>query len=221
MKRYFAYLLVGLFVVAAHAADTKGLAKWEKDIAAFEAADRTNAPPQNAILFIGSSGIRRWTTLAKDFPDHRVINRGFGGSQIADATHFAERIVFPYKPKMIVMRAGSNDLKAGKSAEQVAADFKAFVAKVREKLPETEIVYVGMNPTPARWSQHDREVAANKMIIAFAKETLRVKYIDTNDQYLGTDGQPRADLLIADRLHFNAEGYKILTGLVRPYLPKE
>lgn len=220
MKRIFAYILIGLFVVVARAADTKAFAKWEKDIAAFEAADKTNPPPQNAILFIGSSGIRMWKTLAKDFPDHRVINRGFGGSQIADSTHFADRIVFPYKPKMIVLRAGSNDLRANKSAEQVAADFKAFVAKVREKLPETEIVFVGMNPTPARWKQHDREVAANTMIAAFAKETPRVKYVDTHDHFLGPDGQPRADLLIADKLHFNAAGYKILTGLVRPYLPQ-
>jgi lysophospholipase L1-like esterase len=218
MKQIFAVLLLA---VAAHAASTQGPAKWEKDIAAFEAADKTNPPPQNAILFIGSSGIRMWKTLAKDFPDHRVINRGFGGSQIADSTHFAERIVFPYKPKLIILRAGSNDLKAGKSSEQVFADFKAFVAKAHKELPKTEIVYVGMSPTPARWSQHDREVAVNKMIVAFAKETPRVKYIETHDHYLGPNGQPRADLMVADKLHFNAEGYKILTELIRPYLPKE
>ncbi len=221
MKRLFAYILIGLFAVAARAAEKQNFAKWEKDIATFEAFDRTNPPPQNAIIFIGSSVIRMWKTLAKDFPDHRVINRSFGGSQIADSTHFADRIVFPYKPKMIVMRAGSNDLKAGKSPGQVAADFKAFVIMVREKLPDTDIVYVGMNPTPARWSQHDREVAANKMIIAFAKETPHVKYIDTNDHFLSPDGRPRPDLMIADKLHFNAEGYKILTKLIRPYLPKE
>jgi lysophospholipase L1-like esterase len=218
MKYTFALLLL---VVAAHAATTQGPARWEKDIAAFEAADKTNPPPQNAILFLGSSGFRRWATLAQDFPNHRVINRAFGGSQIADSTHFAERIIFPYKPKMIVLRAGSNDLKAGKSSEQVADDFKAFVAKVHKQLPQTEIIYVSMNPTPARWNQHDKEVAANTMIAAFAKQTPRVKYIETHDHYLTPDGQPRPDLMVADKLHFNAEGYKILTALIRPYLPKE
>ncbi len=220
MKRLFTFFLIGLFAATARGADTQGFAEWEKEIAAFEAADRVNPPPQNAILFIGSSGIRMWETLSRDFPDYRVINRGFGGSQIADSTHFAERIVFPYKPKMIVLRAGSNDLNDGKTAEQVAADFKAFVAKVHEELPETDILFVGMNPTPSRWKQHDREIAANAMIAAFARETARVKYVDTYGYYLGPDGQPRADLLIADKLHFNAEGYKILTALSRPYLPK-
>jgi lysophospholipase L1-like esterase len=221
MKQILALLL---FATAGYAADTPNFAKpskWEKDIAAFEAADRTNPPPQNAILFIGSSGIRLWKTLAKDFPDHRVINRGFGGSQIADSTRFAGRIIFPYKPKMIVLRAGSNDLWAKKSPEQVITDFKAFVAKVHEKLPATEIVFVSMNPTIARWRQHNKELAVNAGIAAFAKETARVKYIETHDHYLGPDGQPRADLLHTDKLHFSPEGYKILTSLIRPYLPKE
>src|SRR5438128_1146008 len=101
-------------------------AKWEKEIAAYEQMDRTNPPPRGALLFVGSSTIRRWETLAKDFPQHQVINRGFGGSQIADASHFAERIIFPYEPRMIFLRAGGNDIYAGKSPEQVFADYKEF-----------------------------------------------------------------------------------------------
>src|SRR5688572_3579536 len=94
-----------------------GPARWEKEIAAYEAADRANPPAKGGIVFTGSSTIRRWTTLASDFPDHHVLNRGFGGSQIVDATHFAERIVIPYAPRMVVLRAGGNDIHAGKSAE--------------------------------------------------------------------------------------------------------
>ena len=221
MKRIIAGLLIALLTLAAQAADTKHVDRWEKEIAAFEAADRVHPPQTNAILFIGSSGIRMWTTLARDFPEHHVINRGFGGSMIVDSTCFAERIVFPYKPKMIVLRAGTNDLAAGKTADQVIADFKAFVAKVREQLPDTDILYVGMNPTPARWKQHAREVAVNTAIAAFAKTTPHVLYLDTNDQFLDANGQPRADLIAPDKLHFNAAGYKTITALIRPYLPKE
>src|SRR5262249_31053266 len=110
-------------------------AKWEKEIAAFEQSDHTNPPPKGALLFIGSSTIRLWKSLAQDFPEQRVINRGFGGSEILDATHFAERIVFPCEPRMIFLRAGGNDLNAGKSPEQVFADFKAFVTRIHGKLP--------------------------------------------------------------------------------------
>ena len=69
--------------------------RWEKEIAAFEEKDKTNPPPKGGLLFIGSSTIRGWKTLEQDYPNHKVINRGFGGSQIVDSTHFAERVIFP------------------------------------------------------------------------------------------------------------------------------
>ena len=65
-----------------------------KDIAAFEEKDRTNPPPQNEILLVGSSSIRLWKS-AEAFPDLKVINRGFGGSQISDSLRYAERIILP------------------------------------------------------------------------------------------------------------------------------
>src|SRR6185312_14197633 len=68
-------------VLCAEAAHDHHSGQWEKDIAAFEARDKTNPPPANGILFIGSSTIRFWTTLATDFPGQPVINRGFGGSE--------------------------------------------------------------------------------------------------------------------------------------------
>src|SRR5688572_19482185 len=112
-------------------------ARWEKDVAAFEASDRTAPPPKNALLFLGSSTIVRWKTLQQDYPGHAIINRGFGGNEIADSTHFADRIIFPYQPRTIFLRAGGNDIHNGKTPEQVFADFKAFVATVRAKLPES------------------------------------------------------------------------------------
>src|SRR4029450_11374400 len=115
-------LLGALFQVRA-AETVNGPAKWENDIRAFETADKTNPPPKHAILFIGSSSIRLWKTLQQDFSERKVINRGFGGAEIADSVHFVDRIVFPYEPKMVVMYAGGNDINAGKSPEQVFTDF--------------------------------------------------------------------------------------------------
>lgn len=141
-----------------------GSARFEKEIAAYEQHDRIHPPPKNAILFIGSSTIRRWKTLDEDFPEHRVINRGFGGSQIVDATHFAERIIFPYEPRAIFLRSGPNDIHAGKTAEQVFTDFKEFVAKVHAKLPQTTIVFIGLCPVPARWAERDANKALNTLV---------------------------------------------------------
>src|SRR5688500_12800475 len=88
---------------------THNFARWEKAIAAYEEADKKDPPAKGGVLFIGSSTIRMWRSLSSDFPGHNVINRGFGGSQIVDSTHFAERLIFPHEPKMVVLRAGGND----------------------------------------------------------------------------------------------------------------
>lgn len=225
-KRYFLEIIVlcallpCLLALHAQTPAPQGPARWEKDIAAFEARDKTNPPPQNALLFIGSSTILLWKTLAQDLPSHQVINRGFGGSQIADAAYYVDRIVIPYKPKMVLLRSGGNDIFSGKSPEQVFADFQAFVAKVHAKLPKTDIVYISLSPSVARWNQWDKEVALNKMVKDFTRKNKRVKYLDTADISVGADGMPRPELFIADKLHLNAEGYKLLAARVRQYLSK-
>jgi len=193
-------------------------AQWEGEIAAFEQSDLTNPPPKGGIEFIGSSMIRRWKTLAQDFPGQLVFNRGFGGSEIVDSTHFAPRVIFPYAPRVIFFRAGGNDLWAGKSPEQVFADFQKFTATVHAKLPATEIIFISWSPTPSRWKQ---EEALNRLVENFARQTPHLQYIETYDLPLGADGLPRPELFVADQLHFNADGYKLLAERVRTMLARQ
>jgi lysophospholipase L1-like esterase len=200
------------------AAPQHNFARWEKEIAAYEASDRTNPPPKGGALFIGSSTIRLWKTLATDFPDHKVINRGFGGSEIVDATHFANRIIFPYEPKQIFLRSGGNDIHGGRLPEQVAADFVNFVFAVHDRLPNAEIIYIAVNPAPARWGENDKYRALNKTIREQAVHMPRVSFVDAYDISLTPDGRGRPELFIADKLHFNNHGYKLLAETVRPYL---
>jgi lysophospholipase L1-like esterase len=192
--------------------------RWEKDIQAFEAADRENPPPTNAVLFIGSSSIRMWKTLAEDFPDHQVINRGFGGSQIADSLAFADRILLPYKPRQIVLYAGDNDINAGKTPEQALADFKQFVARVHDELPKTRIAFIAIKPSTARWHLRDAMQQANELIADYCATDKRLDYIAIWTPMLGKDGKPRPDLLIEDGLHLNDAGYHVWTKAVRPFL---
>jgi lysophospholipase L1-like esterase len=194
-------------------------AKWEKEIAAFEDSDRNMPPPKGGIVFTGSSTVRMWRTLGQDFPGQKVINRGFGGSEIVDATHFADRIIFPYEPKMIFLRAGGNDIHAGKTPAHVFADFHAFVAKVREKLPTSQIIYISISPAPSRWPESDKYREANRLIREAAVNMPFVGYCETFDMVLGPDGNARHELFINDMLHFNAEGYVLLAKNVRPFMP--
>ncbi len=218
MRFPFQLWLLCLFALTATAQSKTNA--FEKEILAFEASNKTNPPPRNAVLFIGSSSIRLWKNLAQDLPDYRVINRGFGGSHISDSIHFAERIVLPYRPRAIVLYAGGNDLNAGKSPETVLTDFKTFATKVREKLPQTKLVYISIAPNPARWAQIDRVREANRLIRDYILQHPHLSYIDVHPHMLGSDGEPKPDIYVADRLHMNAKGYAIWKEVVGGHLKK-
>jgi lysophospholipase L1-like esterase len=205
-------------LVHAQAPAAAGPERWEAEIRAMEAADAAAPPAKGGIVFIGSSSIRLWKTLADDFPGLPVVNRGFGGSQMADSTFFAPRILLPLEPRLVVVYSGGNDINAGRTAAEVEAAFRAFVARVHETLPAARIAYISIAGNPARWAQVDRVRDANARIAALARTDPRLAFIDVFPHMLGADGLPRPEIFVADRLHMNAEGYKIWTRVVGPYL---
>jgi len=209
------FLLVPARVVLA-AAPVHDFARWESEVAAYEVQDRASPPPKGALLFAGSSTIRMWTTLAADFPGHDVVNRGFGGTEIVDSTHFADRLIFPHAPRVIYLRAGGNDLHNGKTPRQVLADFKEFVAVIHARLPATDIWYIAANPTIARLGETGATAELNGLIQAFARWHARVHYLDAWSVSLDAAGKVRPELFREDLLHFNAAGYKLLAERVRP-----
>jgi lysophospholipase L1-like esterase len=209
-------LLVGLLGGASDAAAPEN-GPWEKEIRAFEKRDRQQPPPEGAVLFVGSSSIRLWN-LSESFPGVATINRGFGGSQLVDSVQFAERIVIPYRPKLIVVYAGDNDIAAGKMPTQVAGDFKQFVGKVRPALPETPIAFLSIKPSIKRWALIDRIRAANRLIEQYTADHDQLLYVDVFAPMLGPDGQPRKELFRDDGLHLNAAGYKLWATALKPVL---
>jgi len=195
---------------------------FESDIRAFEAADATSPPAPGSVVFVGSSSIRLWKTLASDFPDlpAPVLNRGFGGSQVADSVRYADRIVLPYRPSAVVLYAGDNDLAAGKSPQQVASDARAFASKVHAAQPDTPILFIAIKPSIARRHLLDQVREANGLVKEFADEDEHVDYVDVFTPMLTPEGEPRGELLVADKLHMNADGYKLWTEILRPHLDR-
>lgn len=192
-------------------------ADWEQDMQRFAALDAASPPPRHAVLFVGSSSIRLWETLASDFPGLPVINRGFGGSELRDSTFYADRIVIPYAPRQIVMYAGENDLHAGRTPQQVEQDFRVFVQTVCRELPGVRIAYISNKPSPSRARLLDAQRQANALIKAEAGR-LHVDYIDVFTSMLDANGQPREELFVEDRLHLNHAGYELWRQKVAPYL---
>jgi lysophospholipase L1-like esterase len=194
-------------------------AQWEREIAAFESKDRTSPPPQDCIVFVGSSSIRLWKSLAADFPGFPVVNRGFGGSQLADSVNFAERIITPYHPRQVVIYAGGNDINAGKSPDVVYGDFVALVKKLRAAMPHVEIAYISSAPNPARWAQVEKVKRLNTLVAEYCRHR-DIEFINVFPLMLGPDGLPKPDIYVSDRLHMNAKGYEIWKEAVGPYLKK-
>jgi lysophospholipase L1-like esterase len=192
--------------------------KWETEIKKFEESDRQNPPAKGAVLFLGSSSIRGWQSLAEDFPGIKVTNRGFGGSEIADSTFYADRIVIPYRPRIVVFYAGDNDLANGKTPQQVFDDYKAFVSRVQRKLPTTRIAFISIKPSPARASLLQSMKDANALIKAYVSHDKSLIYIDVFTPMLRSDGSPRPELFGPDRLHMNREGYSLWKSVVAPYI---
>ena len=91
---------------------------------------------------------------------------------------------------MIFLRAGGNELWAGKTPERVLADFKDFVATVRSRLPRTVIVFIGWNPSVARWKLADKEKEMNRLIEACVRPTPGLKYVDAWSIPLDATGKP-------------------------------
>jgi lysophospholipase L1-like esterase len=194
-------------------------ARFESEIAEFEKWDRQNAVPDNPILFVGSSTIRLWQS-ADAFPGLPVINRGFGGSTIADVNHFADRIVFKYKPRVIVFYSGDNDIAAGRTPDGVFDDFQTFAASIHDRLPDTQLIYLAIKPSNARWKLWPKMQEVNARVKDFTRENKQLTYIDTAPPLLGGDGQPIKELFRDDGLHMSLKGYATWNKLLAPILAR-
>jgi lysophospholipase L1-like esterase len=193
--------------------------RWEPAIQKFEEADKLSPPPQNAIVFIGASSIVRWN-LKESFPElgSQAINRGFGGSLAADSTRYADRIVIPYKPRMVVFYAGDNDVEANHTPQQIADDFAAFERKVHAALPTTQIVFISIKPSIRRFPWIEQIKGANALVKQYCATHPNLTFVDIVPQMLGADGKPIKELLVEDGLHMTPAGYKIWNDALRPIL---
>ncbi len=190
--------------------------RFEAEIRAFEAADRAHPPPLGAVVFIGSSSFRNWVNVAADFPGVSVLNRGFGGSTIADIVYYMDRILIPYRPRLVVLYAGDNDLAEGRTPERVVADYRAFVAHLRAALPATRLVFVSIKPSPSRRALIPRVRKTNRRIQRIiARDNLQV-YADVFTPMLDAAGQPRPELFLDDSLHMTRAGYLLWRSRLTP-----
>ncbi|HNJ96050.1 MAG TPA: GDSL-type esterase/lipase family protein [Ferruginibacter sp.] len=218
MKRILFFLALVILVIPASLAQP-----YAKEIADFKKQDSLSFPESGQILFVGSSSFTLWKDVQQYFPQHSIINRGFGGSTLLDVTRYEADIIFPYKPKQIVIYCGENDIANDSTVTGavVFERFKKLYDDIRLNLGKVPIVYVSMKPSPSRWHLRAKQTDGNERIRKFLrKKKRRAVFVDVWPGMLGADGKPREELYIADKLHMNAGGYAIWQKLLEPLLLK-
>jgi len=205
-------------VATTRAAASIDVERFAQEIAAFDSADRAAPPAPGGIVFVGSSTIRLWSTLAQDFAGLPVINRGFGGSTFPDALHYLQRTVLRYHPRTVVVYEGDNDLTSGRTPQQVADDYRSFVRGVRDSLPDARIIFLSIKPSPSRWALESQRREANRLVRAIVSADPKQTFIDVGTPMLDPSGRPRAALYRADSLHMTPAGYVIWRSTVAPFL---
>lgn len=193
--------------------------RWAESLAAFAAADQAHPPKPGGVLFVGSSSIRLWNGLETEFQSLPVVvKRGFGGSRMLDCARHLHQLVQPYKPRLVLVYAGDNDLAEGRTPEQVLQAFTAFVDGVRTSLPATRIAYISIKPSPSRASLMPEIRQTNELIRAYTLKTRNTDFIDIYTPMLDAAGQPRPELFRDDLLHLNAQGYALWKQVITAHL---
>lgn len=194
--------------------------RWETEISALERRVQQDAVGTGGVVFYGSSSFRVWTNLAAAFPGHRVVNLGFGGSQLSDLNRYFDRLVPPLQPRLLLIYGGDNDLAEGKTPAQVEADFRELVGRVRVRLPRTRVAFVSVKPSPSRLKWLEAQQLANERVRRMAARWRRVDYLDAATPLMGASGQPEERFFGPDRLHLNGEGYAVWRKVLEPYVER-
>ncbi|MEZ4851935.1 MAG: GDSL-type esterase/lipase family protein [Bacteroidia bacterium] len=193
-----------------------------EDIEAFEKADQANFPPEGAALFVGSSSLRMWKTIEEDLAPFPVINRGFGGSTFKELNYYADRIVYPYKPKCVFVYEGDNDITKDEiGPTEVLEAFMKFHSDLKAKLPGTKVYFLSIKPSIRRENLLQKATETNRVVQQWALSQPDVDFVNVATAMMNDDGSIRSDIFIDDNLHMNATGYALWTPIVKAYLQKE
>jgi hypothetical protein len=196
--------------------------RWEPDIQKFEALDKTENYPDDAVLFAGSSSIRLWSSLAADMSPYPVIQRGYGGARLSDFAVYADRIFSPHNCRALVFFV-ANDITGSpgdKSPEEVKKLFSIVFRTFRKYNPGAPVFYVGITPSRSRWQAWPEINRSNEIMKQWCEKRKSLMFIQTDTAFLDSKGEPREELFRSDKLHLNDEGYSIWTRIIRGELDR-
>lgn len=203
------------FLTPTYAQDTD---RFKEEVEALTEKYQQRDWKKGGVVFTGSSSIRLWKTLEKDFPKSNIINTGFGGSQTHHLIKYLDQLVLEFEPKKIFIYEGDNDINAGKPIRQILEEFFEIMERVTAVVPDAQFYFISAKPSPSRWAKKGQYELFNEQLRKFAMNHSNANFIDIWTPMLGKDGNPKPELFIEDNLHMNEKGYAIWKKAVKPYL---
>ena len=191
--------------------------RFEYEINKFKKLDKESKQPENAIVFTGSSSIRKWDNLQEMFPQYKIIKRGFGGSTFPELIYYANDLIFKYKPKIVVIYEGDNDQYI-LTAEDIYINVCYLSNLIHQKLPKTKIIYLSAKPSPSRIRFLKSTALTNIYIEHYCQTDSLAYYVDIFDPMFDENGKIRTDIFKGDSLHLNNKGYKIWQKALLPLI---
>lgn len=209
---------LGIFIYSSLYAQ-KGF-PFDNEIREFKKQDNEKSPPQNAILFLGSSSIRKWTDLESRFSGTPIIRRGVGGCELWQVVDFyTPFVLFPYQPRKIFLYAGDNDIASGRSSEFVLQQFKKFMNMVDSGLPKAKVYFMSIKECPARAKYYPEVKKTNELIKNYVKTIHSARFINLVDVIKAKNAQtPDSSLFESDYIHLNKAGYDRWAKVLKPYV---
>ena len=192
-------------------------ARWSRDIEAFDTLNESMSESADAILFIGSSSIRRWEAMSEDMVPYATIRRGYGGAKYTDMAVFARRIISPHRYRAIVMFVGNGVVGQSNdhTPDQIEELTRYIVEQSFDCQPDAPFFLVEITPCERRFHAWSKIRAVNARLREVALTTANTYFVPTASHYLKPDGTPRPELFVEDKLHLNQAGYKLWAKLIR------
>ena len=190
---------------------------FEREIAVLNRRIHQKKNKKDLLVFYGSSTIRLWKNIDRDFPIWNTLNLGFGGAFIHSLSDYFETLFHDLEPTAIVLYLGGNDLTLGYSAKKITEEILIFFKKINTKFPKTKIYNLSIKPSLEREHELTKIMEINTCL---KKKSTHLPYLFQIDFYhqMIHDNRIRKELFLQDGLHLNLYGYKVLKHAIEEQL---
>ncbi|MBO6535893.1 MAG: hypothetical protein JJ966_06685 [Balneolaceae bacterium] len=197
--------------------------RFASEIAIIAEREFEKSTTEPTVVFTGSSSIRMWGNLESSFPSYQVLNNGFGGSEFSDLMHYREELIYRFRPDMVFIYEGDNDVNSGKPTEEILEDAILLLSDIQATLPDAQLFLIAAKPSIARWHLKDEYERLNKALLELTEtaDFKDITFIDIWSPMLDDSGEVLDDIFISDNLHMNEKGYSIWETVIGEYLPKK